>query len=100
MKKISIILICFLITSCSSVTLRTDDKSKINTPPSFQKKYTYWFAGLKGEHKVNIREVCAGQKVTQIQSVATIKDTFFGIITIGIYAPRSARVWCKEKENV
>jgi len=76
--------------------VRTDNGEENNQAPSFQKSYNYWWWGLKGEHSINTREICAGYAVEQMQATYTITDALAGLFTIGIYAPRTARVWCGE----
>lgn len=98
LNKLLILVLTVMISACSSVTLRTDGAEKTKVNPDFQKSYDYWWWGLKGEHSVNVREVCKGRKVKQMQSVFTLKNAFVGLITLGIYQPRTARVWC-EGEN-
>jgi len=96
MKKTIIILFAFLVLSaCSSVTIRTDNQKESTNRPTYQKSFNYWWWGLRGEYDVNVREVCSGNNVTQMQSISRLSDTAFTIITLGIYSPRSARVWCE-----
>ena len=95
MKIFSLLLITLLLSACSSVTIRTDDQPKSHSSPTFQKTYTYWWWYAKGEHDVNVREVCKGQPVEQMQAVNTVTDSLAFIFTLGIYSPRTARVWCK-----
>jgi len=95
--KFILIILTLLICACSSVTVRTDSETESSNSPSFQQSYSYWWWGLRGEHSVNVREVCNGQPVEQMQSTYTITDALVGLFTLGIYAPRSARVWCGEK---
>ncbi len=95
MKKMSSALILvMLFCSCSSVNIRTDEQREENRPPTFQKRYVFWWWGLKGEHSVNVREICLDKPVMQMQTVDTFTDVLYGVFTLGIYAPRTARVWC------
>ena len=94
-KGALILILAILLGACSSVTLRTDAQDKAGNTPDFQKTYDYWWWGLKGEHSVNVREICQGRKVRQMQSVATIPNVMAAIFTLGIYQPRTARVWCE-----
>jgi hypothetical protein len=87
-----------VLSSCSSVTIRTDQEKKNRSVPTFQKRFNYYWWGLKGEYKVNVREACAGKPVEQMQSVYTTSDFIYGLLSLGIYSPRTARVWCNEQE--
>lgn len=90
MKKLITIIMLLSLAGCSSVTIRTDGQREASAPPTYEQRYTYWWWGLKGEYSVNVREVCNGQPVEQMQTVHSIVDS------LGIYSPRTARVWCKE----
>lgn len=99
MNKVLILILAVLIGGCSSVTMRTDQADKTRHPPAFQQSYDYWWWGLKGEHSVNVREACQGKNVTQVQSVTTIPNLLATIFTLGIYQPRSARIWCEGDQD-
>lgn len=88
-----------LLAGCSSVTVRTDDGKKDREPPDYQQRFNYLWWGLKGEHSVNVRLICQGRPVKQMQSVNTLGDSLLGAITIGIYSPRTARVWCEKGDQ-
>lgn len=99
MKKILVSIFIFNIYACSSVNVRTDGKLEDSSSPSFQKRYTYWWWGLKGGHSINVREVCEGKRVIQMQAVTTFSDSLLTLITLGVYSPRTARVWCAEEDK-
>lgn len=95
-KNIIIFLVLACIMGCSSVTLRQDQEPRNEKPATYQKTYNYWWWGLKGEHDINVREICQGNGVDQMQAINTFTNTLSIIFTLGIYSPRTARVWCKE----
>ncbi len=99
MRVLGFMLIFACFAGCSSVTVRTDALEKTRTPPDYQQRYDYWWWGLEGTHSVNVREVCRGSEVAQMQSVATIPDVLWAVATLGIYIPRTARVWCGGKTH-
>lgn len=84
---------------CSSVTMRTDQQPKNHDTATFQKTYPYWWWGLRGEHDINVREICLGKEVKQMQAVNTFTDSLSILFTLGIYSPRTARVWCKDTKE-
>jgi len=86
----------FYLAGCASVNVRVDNLPESTTPPSFEQTYVYWWWGLKGEHTVNVREVCKGNDVYQMQAVNSFSDSVISILTLGIYSKRTARVWCEE----
>ena len=84
--------------SCSSVTIRTDGGEENTQAPNVEQQYTYWWWGLQNSYEINVRESCKGQDVEQMQAVYTITDSLSGLFTLGIYSPRTARIWCQELE--
>lgn len=55
---------------------------------------SFFFWGLAGEHSIDVNGVCQGKPAQQMQTQTTFLDGLLGGITLGIYAPRSAKVWC------
>ena len=100
MTKITFLALLCGLYGCSAVTVMTDAKPKNRAAPSFEKRFNYYWWGLKGEHKVNVREICRNDKTEQVQAVKTLSDTLLYTVTLGIYAPRTARVWCGERNDV
>ena len=98
-RALLIFSIVFNLVGCSSVTLRTDTQAKTHKPATFQKSYAYWWWGFKGEHDINVREICQGKAVKQMQAINTFTDSLAIIFTLGIYLPRTARVWCEDSES-
>ena len=95
-NSILMFLIISVLAACSSVTVRTDGQRKTHDTPTFQQRYNYWWWGLQGEYDVNVRQICQGSGVEQIQAVDTLGDSLLQIVTAGIYSPRTAKIWCKE----
>lgn len=80
---------------CSTVTIQPEESQKLATAPTFQETRNFYFWGLAGETRVNVKEVCGDSTVSQMQSQQTFENGFLGVITLGIYAPHSVRVWCE-----
>jgi len=98
-RLIGMLCACIILSACGSVTIRTDNQRETSDIPSYQKSFNYWWWGLKGEYNINIREICSGNSVSQMQSVSSFSDAALTIITLGVYAPRSARVWCEGRHD-
>ena len=84
-----------VVSGCYSVTSRPNGGFKVSTPPTFEQRQNFFLWGLVGENHIDVRAVCNGSEPTQFQSQRTFVDGLLGLITLGIYAPESARVWCK-----
>lgn len=96
LKSFCCLILVGLMTGCANVNVRTDNQPEITTPPTFEQSYSFWWWGIEGEYEVNVREICLGKGVEQMQTVATFNDAVITLVTLGIYSKRSARVWCKE----
>ena len=84
---------------CSTVTISPKGESLYVSDPTFQRSYPHYVFGLIGENAVNIEEVCEGRGATQLQTQFTFVDSLLGLVTLGIYSPRTAKVWCVEKSG-
>ena len=82
------------VTGCYSVTVRPEGGYKLATKPTFEERQTFFLWGLVGESHINVKEICSGEPV-QFESQQTFVDGLLGLITLGIYAPETAKVWCK-----
>jgi len=81
-------------TGCSTVTMRDKGQAKLDSDPSYQSSEPFFLWGLVGTSKVDVNEVCQGREAVQLQAQTTFVDGLLRVLTIGIYSPRSARVWC------
>lgn len=95
LKRGALSAVLVLVAGCYTVTSRPGGSYKVATPPTFEQRQDFFLWGLVGEAHINTREVCKGSDPTQIQSQVTFVDGLLGLITLGIYAPESARIWCK-----
>ncbi len=95
MRKLSIVLLLLSFSACTTVTLRKDGGAKLETEPTYEKTQDFFFWGLMGKRHVYIDRVCNGKDAEQLQTQQTFTNSLLGLITIGIYAPRTAKVWCE-----
>jgi hypothetical protein len=54
----------------------------------------FYVLGLVGEHTLIMKDYC-GNGVSHIQEQNTFGDSFLTIITLGIYAPRTVKIFCR-----
>jgi hypothetical protein len=90
------LLAAMLLAGCASVTVRPEGGDKLAGKPDYQKSKNYFFWGLGGEHTIDVQEICEEKGVEQIQSQYTFVNGLLGGLTLGIYSPKTAKVWCKE----
>lgn len=96
-QRLLFLLIIHNLLACSSVTIRPLGGEKDHSEPSYMDSKPFYFWGLKGEHDVDVNEVCEGAQVTQMQTIVTASDYLIGMVTLFIYAPRTAKVWCEDE---
>jgi hypothetical protein len=96
MRNTLLIMSMLLLGACSTVTIQPEKIAKLEGEPSYQDSRHFFFWGLMGQHRVDVKQVCGDKKVLQMQSQQTLGDGVLGAITFGIYAPHSVKVWCEE----
>ena len=89
----------FGISGCTTVTIRDQGTAKIKSEPNYSSTKHFFFWGLAGKAEVNVSEICNGKPPAQIRTERSFVDGFLGLITLGIYTPRSAYVWCNIEEG-
>ena len=93
-KLLTAVLISLTLAACSSVTIRPEGGSKNRDEPSYLDSKRFYFWGLVGEHEIDVNALCEGAAVEQMQTVTTVSDFLLSTVTLYIYAPRTAKVWC------
>ena len=98
MKKIALcILFVGMMSGCTTVTIRDQGTTKVSSSPDYSTMNHFFFWGLVGHSHVNVTQICGNKPPVQLQTEQTFLDGFLQVITLGIYAPRSAYVWCSEE---
>ncbi len=93
-SKVCLVALTVAASGCYSVTSRPDGGFKMAGNPTFEQRQDFFLWGLVGERHIDTKTVCGGKRATQMQSQQTVVDALLGIVTLGIYAPQSAKVWC------
>jgi hypothetical protein len=98
-KGVSLLVVGLLgvLMGCAAVTIRPEGGVKAVDLPDYQESKQYFFWGLSGEHEIDVAKICGAQGASQMQSRLEVMDVILGSITLGIYTPKTARVWCKNK---
>ena len=98
MKNIMAILMIgsiVLTTGCATQTGLIHKSASVT--PKYSESQSFFLSGIGQEKQVNAANICDGaDKVAKVQSKLEPKDLFFGIITLGIYTPHTANVYCQE----
>ena len=90
------IAVATLISGCSTVTVRDQGTTKISSSPSHSSMKHFFLWGIVGHSHVNVTEVCGPKPPVQVQTERSFLDGFLSVITLGLYYPRHAYVWCNE----
>lgn len=93
--RLSVLVGLLFLTACSSVTIRPYGGEKDTSPPDYQSSKTFYLAGIIGEHEVNTSVVCGERRVMQMQAITSLSDWLQSMLTLLIYTPRTAKVWCE-----
>ena len=89
-------LIALLLTGCLTQTIRFDEKERDYRDPQFSEMKDYFLWGVFPRyHEIDVVKMCGGKEPQQIQSRTTGLDYVLTLVTLGIYAPRNARIWCE-----
>lgn len=97
MRMVTLVLCATVaLAGCSTVTINQQRTVAVRDEPSYEQTRDFFLWGLVGEERVNVGEVCDGNSVAQMQSQATFVNGFLTIITLGIYAPHTVKVWCED----
>lgn len=95
LKQILLIpLLAMSLSACLTVTVRDSGTKELETNPDWREKQTFWMHGFGIVH-VNAQEKCPAG-IDQMQMKREFTDSLLTGITLGIYSPMTARVWCKK----
>jgi Bor protein len=64
--------------------------------PQHEERQANFFSGFGQQHTINAAAVCGGaEKVATVDVNQSLMDAVIATVTLGIYTPLSARVYCK-----
>ncbi|MDW0617065.1 Bor family protein [Mannheimia haemolytica] len=90
------VLTALLTTACTTQTAHIGGKVTDNIKPTKSVTQSFFIGGIVQEETLNVVEVCGSKdKVQQVETVLSGGDILLGLVTIGIYTPRTANVYCK-----
>ena len=94
MKKLLLItLSAILVTGCATQSFTLNNNNAAT--PDQNTMQTFFISGLGQEQEINAASVCGGaDKVAKVEAKHEFVDGLLGFITLGIYTPRHAKVYC------
>lgn len=96
MKKLSILLTFALLHGCASQTYLVNGDTSTKHADSEQTQH-FFVSGIGQGKTTDAAKICGGaDKIIKVESKEEPLDIFLGVITAGIYTPRTAKVYCKK----
>lgn len=95
MKLFFVALGCLSLNACLSTTVHFPSRGKMIKKYDETQSFFLW--GL-APSRIDLQssEVCPQGDVKKFQTITTGMNGFLSFITIGIYSPKTARVWCSK----
>jgi hypothetical protein len=82
-----------LSTGCATQTFTLQGESA--ELPKEEDMQSFFISGIGQEQKTDAAEVCGGvEKVAKVETHLSFLDGFLGVVSYGIYTPRTAKVFC------
>lgn len=92
-KLLAMLLATSLLSACATQTVHLQ---KGNSRLSYEESQTFFISGLGQEQTVNAVQICGDEsRIAKVESHLSGTNILLGIVTLGIYTPRTARVYCK-----
>ena len=96
MKKLlsTLLVSAVLLSGCATQTAYVNGKGG---RLAYEESQTFFINGVGQEKIVNAVEICQEeQNIAKVESQWEGKDILWAIVTLGIYTPRTARVYCSQ----
>lgn len=96
LKSLSIAICIGVLSGCAAQTFNINGEN--GEVPTSQKTQTFFISGLGQEKVTNAAAICDGaENVVKVEAQHTFVNGLLGFVTLGIYTPRDAKVYCKTK---
>ncbi|MCS5452482.1 Bor family protein [Enterobacter huaxiensis] len=94
MKKLIVAVVCAVaLSGCAQQTFKIN--SGVATTPTEEVKQSFFISGLGQSQTVDAAQVCGGaDKVVRTEVQESGMDVLLRVVSLGIYTPREARVYC------
>ncbi len=92
--KIISVIGAILLSACAAQTFNINGAA--GEVPTTEVSHHFFIAGLGQEKVLDAAEICGGvDKVVKVEAQLTFINGLLGLITLGIYTPRDAKIYCK-----
>lgn len=96
LKFLTILLVAQL-SACAAITITDRGDPSFLYRPHYEQTKDFFFWGTVGEYRINTQQICGARPVVQMQTKFDPSDFAWTIATLGLYMPRTAKVWCERK---
>lgn len=79
--------------SCVSINIELEPSTK--QQPSFTYYSHYGLFGLIGSDSLDAKQICIDSNPVRIKNYFSFEDLLFAVTTLGLYTPKSTKVWCE-----
>ncbi len=96
-RCVASLVIVFTVASCANATFNfTDVARPEGAQPNAEQRQANFASGFGERHTIDAAKVCGGaDKVASVDVNQSFMDAVIATVTLGIYTPLSARVFCK-----
>ena len=85
----------FLATGCATQTFEINPGGSASSVPTKEQEQKFFMRGIGQTESIDAAKVCgSSSKIVKVEATYTATDGLFEFLTIGIYSPRAARVYC------
>ena len=86
-------MLTILASGCATQTF--DMNGRGVSVPDRQKMQVFYISGIAQKQSINAARVCGGvRKVAKVETQLSFVDGLLGAVTLGIFTPRTAKVYC------
>lgn len=95
MQSILVMLLMISLGGCATVTVGQLD-ADVQRPPDVEQRLSFHLWGTVPQtYTLLLSDLCPGE-LQKAQTLYTFDDIFISLFRIGIYQPRTLRVWCED----
>ncbi|MCK3655011.1 lipoprotein bor [Pasteurellaceae bacterium Macca] len=96
MKKVITTMLLGLTLAISGCATQTATlKPTTKTLPTYENSENFFVFGIGQEKTINAVEICGGaDKIAKVESFLSAPNILLTLVTIGIYSPRTSKVYC------
>ena len=93
---LAVVMVAALMTGCANQRFNIAGELSPTPTAKLDDSQAFFVSGIGQKQTVNAAQVCGGAaKVEGVAVEQTALDGLLGVLTFGVYTPRTARVYCK-----